>query len=216
MDAVLLAAAVPAGFDGLVYDAGAGVGTAGLGIATRCEAARVGLIELDPLSAALAQDNVLANGLDARVVVHACDLIAQTGGLERADLVVTNPPFYEPDAVRSSPDARRRMAHVGTLEGTAAWIKACLHLLRARGVLIIIHRSAMLPQILHVLERRAGGVTILPIHTREGAPAKRILLRAVCQSRTPLAIMPGLVLNRAGRSSAEADRIARGEASLDW
>ncbi len=207
---------MPTGFGGLVYDAGAGVGTAGLGLATRCEAARVGLIERDPLSAALAQDNVLANGLGARVAVHACDLIAETRALEKADFVVTNPPYYEAGTVRSSPDARRRMAHVGLSEGTATWIKACLGLLRAHGALVVIHRTEALPQLLQVLERRAGGVTILPIHTREGAPAKRILLRAVCQSRAPLTLLPGLVLNGADEANAQAVRIARGEAALDW
>ncbi len=215
-DAVFLAAAVPAGFAGLLYDAGAGVGTAGLGVASRCPAARVGLIELDPLSARLAEANVRCNGLSDRATVHPNDLLAEADGLERADLVITNPPFYEPGTVRFPPGARRQMAHVGALDGTAGWISACLALLSAHGTLVIIHRSEALPAILRALDRRAGAVTILPLHTRPGAPAKRILVRALKGSRAPLALLPGFPLNDAAGFTAQAARIARGEAVLDW
>ena len=216
LDAVLLAAGVPAGFAGQAYDAGAGVGTAGLGVAIRCEAARVGLIELDPLAVALARENVAANGLAKRVAVHAGDLLAEADTLAKADLVLTNPPFYEAGTVRASADTRRRMAHVGVPGGTAAWIAACLALLAPRGTLLVVHRAEALPALLQALDRRAGGVTLLPVHTREALPAKRILVRAVAGSRAPMALLPGLVLNRPDGPTADAERISRGEPLAVW
>lgn len=214
-DAVLLAAAVPEDFAGLVYDAGAGVGTAGLGVAVRCGAARVGLIELDPLSARLAEDNVAANGLAGQVAVHRCDLL-RAAPLEKADLLITNPPFYEPGAVRASPDARRELAHVGAAGGTSAWIAACLALLKPRATMVILHRAEALPVLLRALERRAGALTLLPIHTKDASPAKRILVRAVLGSRAPLTLLPGLVLNAASGVPPTVARITRGETALRW
>ena len=53
-DAVLLAASVPRAFDGLLVDAGAGVGAAGLGVALACPGARVLLLENDAATVTLA------------------------------------------------------------------------------------------------------------------------------------------------------------------
>jgi tRNA1(Val) A37 N6-methylase TrmN6 len=220
-DAVLLAAAVPRDFAGFLCDAGAGVGTAGLGAALACPAARVGLIESDPLSARLAAENAGANGLADRASVYACDLLsaASRKAFEldgRADLVITNPPFYAPGAVRESPDPRRRAAHVGGDGGLEAWIIACLALLGPHGMMIIIHRTEALAEILAAFERRAGAVTLLPVHTKAGEPAKRVLVRAVRGSRAPLSIAPGLVLRGEAGFTAEVERINRGEVGLQW
>jgi tRNA1(Val) A37 N6-methylase TrmN6 len=220
-DAVLLAAAVPRDFAGLLVDAGAGVGTAGLGAALVCPAARVSLIERDPLSARLAAENILENRLEDRVAVHPCDLLSSPSrhavDLDgRADLVITNPPFYAPGAVRQSPDLRRRAAHVGGEGGLEAWIVACLSLLNAHGALILIHRADALGDILAALQRRAGAVTLMPIYTKEGEPAKRVLVRAVKGSRAPLSIVPGLVLRDEAGFTASVERINRGEAGLHW
>ncbi|WP_158808735.1 tRNA1(Val) (adenine(37)-N6)-methyltransferase [Beijerinckia sp. L45] len=220
-DAVLLAAAVPRDFAGLLYDAGAGVGTAGLGAALTCPAARVGLVESDPLSARLAATNIAANGLADRVGLHACDLLSPASrnavALDgKADLVITNPPFYALGAVRESSDPRRRAAHVSGEGGLEAWIVACLALLNAHGTLILIHRAEALPDMLAALQRRAGAVTVLPVHTKAGEPAKRVLARAVKGSRAPLAIAPGLVLRDDAGFTVEVERINRGEAGLGW
>jgi tRNA1(Val) A37 N6-methylase TrmN6 len=220
-DAVLLAASMPRGFAGLAYDAGAGVGTAGLGAALACPAARVGLIENDPLSARLAAENIAANGLTGRATCHASDLLSvasrAASALDgKADLVLTNPPFYAPGAVRESPDPRRRAAHVGGEGGLDAWIVACLALLGAHGTLILIHRTEALSEMLAALKGRAGAATLLPVHTKAGAPAKRVLLRAVKGSRAPFSIAPALVLHDGAGFTDEVERINRGEAGLDW
>ena len=221
-DAVLLAAAVPRDCGGLVYDAGAGVGTAGLGIALACPGARVGLIENDPLSARLAAENVVANGLAARVDVHACDLLSAAarraaGVIGDAALVVTNPPFHEAGSVRASPDPRRAAAHLSGIGGLEAWIAACLALLGPHGHIVLIHRADALPQLLGALDRRVGAITVLPIQTRIGADARRILVRAIKGSRAPFAIAPALCLqDERGAFTPALQAINRGEAALAW
>lgn len=224
-DAVLLAAAVPTTFSGVAIDVGAGVGTAGLALATIRPAASVRLVETDPDLAALARENCVLNGLADRVSVHAADVLSppsrRAAGLcdESAALVITNPPFHDPSRARLSPDRGRRQAHAMPDAGSAAlhaWIGASLALAAQGGVLILIHRPEALAIILAALAGRAGGVTILPVLPRGSTPASRILVRAKKGSRAPLAIAPPLVLHEGNAFTRAAEAIHRGEASIEW
>jgi tRNA1(Val) A37 N6-methylase TrmN6 len=224
-DAVLLAAAAPAGFCGLAIDAGAGVGAAGLALAVTRSGARVVLLENDPFAAALARANVTQNGLAERCSVAEADLLSPASrrgaGLqeERAKLVITNPPFLDPGKARLSPELRKRAAHAMPATGPlalAAWISACLALVAPGGLLILIHRPDALPHILQCMVSRAGAVTILPIYPREGSKAIRILVRGQKGSRAPLAIAPPFVLHDKERFTAAADAIHRNASPIDW
>ncbi len=220
-DAVLLAACVPSSFAGLVDDVGAGVGTAGLALAVRCPEARVRLIENDAATAALAAENIAANGA-SRVSLLEMDVLIEEArreaiGAQRADLVITNPPFLDPASFRQSPDAGRRAAHVIGEGGLAAWIGACLDLLVPKGSLVVIHRADAALALVEALARTASGVTLLPVYPRAGSDANRVLLRAVKGSRAPLRLAPALVLHEDdGRFTPEAERLHRGEAALRW
>lgn len=220
-DAVLLAAAVPHGFAGRVYDAGAGVGTVGLAVALVSPEARVTLIERDAGCAALAEANIAANGLETRVSVVVCDLLSREDRHaclpEPADLVVTNPPFYRADRVRASPEAGRRAAHVLAPESALEdWLLACLSVLSPKGTLILIHQAEALSDLLAGLDRRLGALTLMAVHPRAGQPATRILLRGIRGSRAPLEIAPPLVLFDGKAFTQEAARLHAGLASLDW
>src|SRR5438876_10734157 len=61
-DAILLAASCPARAGDDVVDLGAGVGAAGLALATRVEGTSVALVEIDPDLAALAAEDAARNG----------------------------------------------------------------------------------------------------------------------------------------------------------
>ena len=220
-DAVLLAAAVAAEFQGLVYDIGSGVGAAGLGVALRCQRTRVVLVERDAAIAALAARNVGANAVGDRVAVAVCDIIdrdfRRRALPDAADLIITNPPFHAADATRASPDAARRSAHVLAEGSTLAdWILACLDMLAAKGTLIVVHAASALPAILAAFDRRFGAITILAVHPRGGEAARRVLVRGVKGSRAPLTIAAPLVLHDGAGFSAEAERLHQGEAQLDW
>src|SRR5436309_2241896 len=76
-DAILLAASCPARAGDDVVDLGAGVGAAGLALATRVEDTSVALVEIDPDLAALAAENAARNGLGARVRTVQLDVAAQ-------------------------------------------------------------------------------------------------------------------------------------------
>ena len=216
-DAVLLAAfAAPT--DGLIIDVGAGVGTVGLALAIRNAQARICLLERAPEIAALARDNIGLNAVSERVGVVETDVLAafprRNAGVrnESADLVVTNPPFYDVGSGRPSPDALKRGAHIvdGNLE---AWLRACLTIVRPGGRLCVIHRAERLGTILSALEGRSGGALVRSVHPKNDAAASRVLICAIKGSRAPMIIAPPLVLHGAdGKFTIEASALHAG----DW
>ena len=230
-DAVLLSAATPGDAVSRLVDVGAGVGAVGLSLLQRIKDARADLVERDADLAALAADNAALNGLRERARVVRVDVTRaedrRAAGLADADadLVVTNPPFFEAQNVRASPHAARARAHVfagASAAGAGAppletWILACLALLRAGGRFIIIHRPEALAPILGAFGRRLGGVAILPIHPNADAPAHRILVAGVKGARGPTSLRPGLALHdRQGAFTPLAEAIHRGQALIDW
>jgi tRNA1(Val) A37 N6-methylase TrmN6 len=222
-DAVLLAAAVPAGATGLAVDVGAGVGAAGLAAATAAPALRMTLLEREPDLTALARANIAANQLGDRVFVAEADLLSpescRAAGLDRqsGDLVLTNPPFLSAERVRVSPDSKKASAHVIGAGGLDAWLRGCLALLRPGGTLLMIHRADALQEVLQALSPRAGAVVVLPIHPRADQPASRILVRALKGRRTLLTLASALILHDdAGAFTAKAEALHRGEARIEW
>jgi tRNA1(Val) A37 N6-methylase TrmN6 len=221
-DAILLAAACPARAGERAADLGAGVGAAGLALAARVEELKVTLVEVDERLAALAGENARANGLAGRVDVVNLDVTASSQSFAAAGLcpdsiarILMNPPFNDPTRQRASPDEGRRLAHVGSGGGLAAWVKTASRLLRPRGTLSLIWRADTLDQVLRTLVPRFGEITILPVHPKPGRAAVRVLVRATKASRAPIALLPGFVLSDDyGRPLVEAESVLRGGALL--
>ena len=221
-DAILLAAACPARKGERAVDLGAGVGAAGLALAKRIDGLMVMLVEVDAQLAALAMENVRRNGLALRVSTALLDVAAPArafaaAGLhpESAERVLMNPPFNDPERQRTSPDRRRRFAHSLPRGVLVDWVKTAARLLRARGTLTMIWRADGLAEVLRSLEPAFGAVAVLPVHSRMGDAAIRILVRASKASRAPLAILPGLFLNdELGRPTARAASVLRDGAAL--
>ena len=221
-DAILLAAATGAKPGEHAVDLGAGVGAAGLALASRVEGLRVTLVDIDPALVKLASHNAEKNSLAERVISIALDIGAPARAFANAGLtpgsahrVLMNPPFNDAARQNTSPDARRRLAHVAAPDVLAVWARAAARLLRARGVLTLIWRADGLADVLQALGGGFGGVAVMPVHPKPGAPAIRILVRAVKGSRAPLALHPGLVLNdENNRPAAMADAVLRGRSVL--
>jgi tRNA1(Val) A37 N6-methylase TrmN6 len=224
-DAALLVGAAGTA-EGRIVDVGAGVGAVGLALAQRSPPPSVDLVELDSELARLAESNAERNGLQARVRVLQLDVLKsperrETGLLESASCVVTNPPFFEPTAVRASPDEGKARAHVlprgETGASLADWIQASLAILAPGGRFVMIHRPEALPLILPALENRLGALALMPVHPRAGASANRLLISGVKGSKAPRRLAPALILHEAnGRLTAESDAIHRGERLIDW
>jgi len=225
LDAVLLAAAVAAtpGRPMRVLDVGAGVGTVGLCVARRLAAADVVLMERQPELVALAQENIAKNGLECRA--SAC--LAEVGGraedLERAGLepgsfthVLANPPYYAAGAATPSEEMLKSASHVMSGGDFEAWGRFMARMAGSQGQAIIVHKAEALPQILAALEKRFGGLKVLPIHPRSGEAANRVIVTGIKGSRAPLSVRSGFILHGEGNGfTPAADAILRGGGGLD-
>jgi tRNA1(Val) A37 N6-methylase TrmN6 len=212
LDAVMLAAAVPACVGDETLELGAGAGTASLCLASRVLDASIIGVELDAALVGLANDNAKANGVEQRVRFIASDVFDLPKEVRRDFAhVFCNPPFHD-DNGEISPDTGRDMAlrDKGRL---GDWIELGLKRTIGGGTFTTIIRADRLNEALGRLPER--GLSIFPLWPRDGEPAKRIILQILKGSRAPSALLPGLVLHNAdGTYTAGADAILRDGASL--
>jgi tRNA1(Val) A37 N6-methylase TrmN6 len=221
-DAILLAAATAAGVGEHAVELGAGVGAAGLALAARVPGLKVTLVEIDAALCALAAGNAGRNGLDDRVTAIVGDAEdTQTltrGGLAagRIDRVLMNPPFRDASRQNVSPDAGRRLAHAAAPGLLPRWVASAAWLLKPQGTLTLIWRADALDEVMAALAGGFGRIAVLPVYPRAGAPAIRVLVRAVKSGNGAPIDCPGIVLNGPdGRPTAAAEAVLRGGDALE-
>ena len=204
LDAVMLAAAVPAASGQTALELGAGSGTASLCLMARVGGLRVTGVERDEKLAALAEANAAANG--ANCTFFAADIFALPKELKQDfDQVFANPPFH--GVGQSSPDPARAAALMddGTLND---WLKLGLQRTGSGGFFTAILRADRLNQALVALPER--GVCAFPLWPRQGEMPKRVIVQARKGSSAPFALLPGLVLHlEDGSWTPEADAVLR-------
>lgn len=228
-DAVLLAAAIEGKSENLsVLDVGCGVGTAGLCLKHRlsiCDLIGLDLQE-DLVSAAL--ENAAHNNLSDNCAFYALNItdrgafkaIAAPDGrhfLEFGfDHVITNPPFYEEGRAQASPSDIKAKAHLEGDADLSTWLQFCIARLKPKGMLSLIHRTDRLDDILAALSAgKCGRVRILPLWPNLESPAKRVIVQAVKGDKSPLKLMPGLVLHEmSGIPTEKAEKILREGVSI--
>ncbi len=220
-DAILLAAATGARAGEQAVDLGAGVGAAGLALTVRVDGLNVELVEIDPDLCGLAADNITLNCLAGRaraVLGDAGDLVGlAAAGLQAGtiDRVLMNPPFNVAGQQQASPDMRRRLAHVGDSGLLSRWVATAAALLKPQGVLTLIWRADGLVDVRSALKDTFGSVAVLPVLPRDGAPAIRVLVRAVKAGLAGDEIYPALSLNDAqGKPTIAAEVVLRGGETL--
>jgi len=219
-DAMLLAAATAARPGDRVVDFGAGVGAAGLALATRISGIRITLVEIDDALAELARGNAASNRIEAGVIamdVAASAEVFASAGLapDSVDVVLMNPPFNDASRHRSSPDKSREIAHVADAATLESWLHAARRILKSAGVLTLIWRADGLAQVLAALDRGFGSLAILPIHGNAATPAIRILIRAIKGGRAPTQIYAALMLNdESGVPNKQVQEILAGKGVL--
>jgi tRNA1(Val) A37 N6-methylase TrmN6 len=217
-----LAAATAATAGDHAVDFGAGVGTAGLALATRVDGVSVTLVDIDSNLVAVARENVAKNCLADRVSALTLDVAAPQRGARdlapgSADHVLMNPPFNNPRRQHVSPDARRRTAYCSSEEMLASWIRTAGRILRPNGTVTLIFRADGIGEVLQALDTGFGAIAVRPIYAKPTASAIRILTRAVKSSRAPTSLRPGFLLNGSdGRPTAEAEVVLRGAAALPF
>lgn len=218
-DAVMLAAAIAAKGHAQVLELGCGSGVAMLCLAARLKNVTVAGLELQPDLAALCARNIAANGFEDRLSVYEGDLRARRiAGLtpNSFDQVFANPPYFDAARHRVSPHAGRATARAEAEDADVGhWIAAMLRYAKPNAGLTLIHKADRLGDILSALDGKAGAIRVIPLWSRPGEPAKRVIVKAVKGSKAPLTLTPGLVLHTAdGGYLPEIDAVLRTGAAL--
>ena len=204
LDAVMLAAAVPAQTGQTALELGAGAGTASLCLLARVPDVALTGVEIDKSLAALAGNNAAANGMQADFI--CADIFALPPELKRDfDQVFCNPPFHGEGQV--SPNEMRAAALMdqGRLE---EWLRIGLQRTISGGFFTAILRADRLNQALAALPEK--GVAVLPLWPKAGEAAKRVIVQARKGSNAPFTLLPGLILHQVnGAWTSEADDVLR-------
>lgn len=211
-DAVLVAAAVKAKKDDSVLDVGAGNGVIGLCIAARVPV-QVTALEIQENLVQLIQENAALN--DRKITVIRTDLFQRTDPLKGKQFhhVVTNPPFYDTTGA-SRANAEQAQAYMASFD-LDKWLVYCLKHIRAKGTFTMIHRPEMLGEILMILEQKLGGIEIIPIYSKAGQPAKRVIIRGVLGSKKPTTLCQGIVLHtQSDKPTSSAKKVLRNAKEL--
>ena len=109
-----------------------------------------------------------------------------------------------------SPNRSKALAHNHSGLDLNSWINFCLKMLKPFGHLYLIHRAEALPQILTALHTKAGGLKVIPVYSKPGQNAKRIMLIAQKDSKSPANILPPLyIYDQNSEYTPEAHRILR-------
>ena len=215
IDAVLLAASLDVRPGGQGVELGCGPGAALLCAALLQPDLHLTGVEADPQAAALARQNIVANGLGPRVGVVEADAFAWRPDAP-VDAVFFNPPFFDDPRTLRAPAEAKRAAWL-TAHALADWIGAGARMLKRGGSLTLVHRADRLGEALAgCAAAKLGSISVLPVQPRADRPAKRILVRAVKQGRAPLLLLPALVLHDEGpgQYAPFAEAVLRGEARL--
>jgi tRNA1(Val) A37 N6-methylase TrmN6 len=221
LDAVFLAAAVPAKAGDKVLDVGAGNGAASLCLASRIAGVFVTGLDSDRALVRLAGTNADANGLSGRVQFFFGDLQAPPTRLAPAsfDHVMVNPPFRPPGSGTPPADAGKVAA---TFEDRAAlddWLKFCLLMTRHHGTITLIYTAERLDALIAALHGKLGSLVVIPLWPggSDNRAARRVLVNGRRGSSGPMTLSPGIVLHRPdGTYTEAAEDILRRGMALAW
>ena len=116
-DAILLGAWAPVAQARRVLDIGTGSGLIALMLAQRTpDTVMLDAIELDPVAAQQAGENVQASPWAARIQVHAQNVVTWAEACDkRYSLIVSNPPYFAPGVECATPE-REAARYTGTLD----------------------------------------------------------------------------------------------------
>lgn len=224
IDSILLGASVAPDSSELL-DLGCGVGVAALTALVHQKKLSATLVERDEQSVHLAGENLTANALAERGRVLSLDVTAKGQVREAAGLkqniftsVIANPPYFDARAGTAAAGASRAMARHMDVDQIDAWVTTAASSAASGGEVIFIFRADGLAPLLAAFEKRFGAVRLLPIASRAGEKASRILLRGIKGSRGQSELLSPLILHgeTGGEFLPEIDAIFRGNGCVHW
>ena len=214
LEAFLLADFVPAAAPDPCIDLGTGCGVVVLFLARRFPCLCCVGLELQRSLVVLAQKNVVCNGLEHHIGIVQGDM-RQVSSLFSAGVfgtVVCNPPYRAVGHGRLNPHLEKAIALHELTVTLPQLVQAARHLLRRRGLLVMVYHPSRLPELFAQLEAahlRSRRMRL--VHATERAPASVVLVEAIHDGRDALTVLPPLwVYEASGDYTAEMQAIFQG------
>ncbi len=215
LDSVFLAAACRARAGDSVLDMGTGVGGAAFCLLWRVPECRVTGVDIQQSHVDLATSNIALNDAQGRAD-FICGDIRNFRAEDRFDHVICNPPYLDTGSYTPSAKDERATA-LGHLEdiNVQDWLDAGFHNLKSGGSLSMIHRADYVDKIIQGLGKRFGAVEIIPLYPKTGQDARRVIVRAIKDRKTPACLHAGIILHEEGGAyTRAADAILRDGAAI--
>ena len=205
MDPVLLAAFTPARSGQCVLDLGCGAGAAAICLGTRVSGLDTHGLEVQKDYAHLAERNARRNA--TKLTVHRGDALRPPRALKDRtfDHVITNPPYFSNVESTQPSDAGRAVSHIEKTATLSEWLSSGLRRTKQKGWFSLVHRAERLDEILAVFSRSCGNIQVLPVVSRAGRIANRVLVRGRKGSSAKLEICWPLTIHK--RSFHNADEV---------
>ncbi len=197
LDPVLLARFVRIKNRARVVDLGAGCGVLSLLLAKIGSPASVIGVERQEIMAERAMRNVSHNALDATVRILAGDIreIRTLLPCGQFDLVVSNPPFRQPDCGRVAPGDERAAARHELFGGLETFVRAASWLLNNGGAFAVIHLAERLAELLSLMQQeRLQPKRIRMVHPHADEAARLVLVEGVKSAGAGLLVEAPLII----------------------
>jgi tRNA1Val (adenine37-N6)-methyltransferase len=218
LEAFLLAAFVPAPAPAPLIDLGTGCGVVALFLARRFPHLCCIGLEIQRALVVLARQNVVCNGLERQIGIVQGDM-RQVSSLFPAGLfgtVVCNPPYRAVGHGRLNPHPEKAIARHELTVTLPQLVQAARHLLRRRGLLVMVYHPTRLSELFAQLEAahlRPRRMRL--VHATQQAPASMVLVEAIRDGRDALIVLPPLwVYEASGNYTAEMQAIFQGRAAV--
>ena len=209
-DAVLLSAMVhDIKEEAKILDVGSGTGSVSLCLAYRYTKAQIMGFEVQQELVELSNESAKLNGFNH--LEYICHDISQKSAPRpfcSFDCVVTNPPYFNEGSV--SINKSKALAHNGYSVNLVEWLKFCIKMLKPFGTLYLIDKAEVLDEVLSLLYSKMGNIKILPVYSKKGQAAKRVIVSAQKDSKAGVCLLPPLVIHDENGHTEAANQILRG------
>jgi len=194
-----------------ILDVGSGTGAISLCLAERFKQNKPQIIGLELQSdlAELSNLSAEANGFSDFLHYYTCNIKDKLDFLPPCSFqhIITNPPYTDHDM--PSPNRSKALAHNHSDFNLNEWINFCLKMLAPQGMFYMINRAEAVNDILYALHGKCGAVKLIPLFTKDTNKAKRIMITAKKDSKTPTEILPPLIVHTADGYTEKAHSILR-------
>ena len=187
----------------LLADVGSGVGTISLIIAYQNDKINITSIENNDTYLEIANENIVRNNFQKKINVIKGDIFyVENDLINRFDIVVTNPPFYDRKQKKSENELDNYAKRIINYE---SWIENSLKLLKDKGIIFLIIPTELLVKSLKILDKKTGSFKIFPIWPNQKKSSKRLILLAKKGGASPTELMSGMrLLNNRGKITKKA------------